>query len=139
MFPSLKSRLILCASLALALASCAPPSGQAAGGGNPEPAQFIMQTVWYFLLGLGVVWMLVLRPEQQKREEKEKFFKGLSKGDRVSVAGGILGKVVSIKDDEVQVEVAQGVKLRVLPQVVAKIPEGSEGVADSEKNTQVTK
>ncbi|MDD2943003.1 MAG: preprotein translocase subunit YajC [bacterium] len=138
MFLSLKSRLILCASLALTLASCAPPPGQSAGGA-PEPAQFIMQTVWYFLLGLGVVWMLVLRPEQQKREEKEKFFKALAKGDRVSVAGGILGKVVSIKDDEVQVEVAQGVKLRVLPQAVAKIPENADGAADSEKNTQVTK
>lgn len=90
-------------------------SGSAPTGELPAtPYQFIFQTVQFFLFGFFIYYMLVLRPQQLNEENQSRFLKSLKKDDEVQTSGGILGKVVTIAEEFITVEVASGVKLKVL-------------------------
>jgi preprotein translocase subunit YajC len=71
-----------------------------------------------------IFYFLMIRPQQQRMKQHAATIAAVQKGDSVVTAGGVLGKVTKVSDDEVEVEVAQGVKVRVvkstLSQVMAK-------------------
>lgn len=71
------------------------------------------------LLIIGVMYLLVLRPQVRKQKETQKMLSELKKGDDVVTTGGILGRISGIKDDEVTLQVQEGVRLRVLRSAVA--------------------
>lgn len=68
--------------------------------------------IWMIVIML-VMWILMIRPQQKKAKEEEKFRKGLKKGDRVVFSGGIYGKVHEIGETTVDVEVSNGVVMTV--------------------------
>lgn len=88
--------------------------GNQAGAMAVSPYNFIFQTVQFFLFAFFIYYMLVLRPQQLNEEEHARFIKDLKKDDEVQISNGILGKVVAIAEDFVTVEIASGVKVRVL-------------------------
>ena len=64
---------------------------------------------------MGVFYFLLIRPQQKKAKEQQETLSKISKGDTVVTHGGLIGKVTKIVDDhEVQVEVGDNVKVRVL-------------------------
>ena len=110
----------------ISLLGCTPTSGSAAGSavgtapGTPPtgavtPAQFIINTVWYFLMGFFVYWYLVIRPELQKNENRKKFVEELKKNDEAVTSGGIYGRVFAVKPDSITLEIAPNVRIRVHP------------------------
>lgn len=67
------------------------------------------------VLIMGVFYFLLIRPQQKKAKEQQETLSKISKGDTVVTHGGLIGKVTKIVDDhEVQVEVGDNVKVRVL-------------------------
>jgi preprotein translocase subunit YajC len=88
------------------LAQAAPAGGGAASSpfGNPLIMVVLMFAVMYFL---------VLRPQSKKAKEHQKMLSELKKGDDVVTQGGIIGKISGIKDNEVTLQVQEGVRLRV--------------------------
>jgi preprotein translocase subunit YajC len=67
------------------------------------------------VLIMGVFYFLLLRPQQQKAKEHQAMLSKVAKGDTVVTHGGLIGKVTKIVDDnEIQVEVGENVKVRVL-------------------------
>jgi len=80
-----------------------------------RPYDFIFGSVQFFLVGLFILWMLYLRPMQKREDVQRKFLADLKKNDDVITSGGIFGKVLTVKPDEVTIEVSPGVKLRVKP------------------------
>jgi len=109
-----------------------PPPGNVvaanAAGAMPSPFHFILGTVNFFLIAFFVYYILVLRPAQLKQEEQLRFVKGLKSGDPVVTSGGILGRASAISPEFVTVEVAPGMKLRVLPEHVFG-PDGKPAAA----------
>ena len=72
-------------------------------------AQFIP-----LLLIFAIMYFLLIRPQQKKVKEHKAMVDGLRRGDQVVTAGGLIGKVVKVKDDgELEVELADNVKVRV--------------------------
>jgi preprotein translocase subunit YajC len=64
---------------------------------------------------MAVFYFLLIRPQQKKAKEHAEMLSKISKGDTVVTHGGLIGKVVRIVDDkELQVEVGENVKVRVL-------------------------
>jgi preprotein translocase subunit YajC len=62
-----------------------------------------------------VFYILLLRPQQQKAAEHKAMLEAVRRGDRVVTGGGIIGTIIKIgPDDEVQVEIAEGVRVRCL-------------------------
>jgi len=81
---------------------------------------FITNTVLFFIVGLVGWHWLVTKPVTEKAEAQKKLLAELKKGDDVIVGGTIFGKVVSIKEEAVTVEIATNTKIRVLPIAVSK-------------------
>ena len=88
---------------------------QAAGGGS---AQFLIMMVLIF----GVMYFLMIRPQQKKQKELVKFRNALEKGQKIVTAGGIYGTVKEVKEGDVLVEVDSNVAIRVDKNMVMRDP-----------------
>ncbi len=73
-----------------------------------------------------VLWFLVIRPQMKRAKEHKALLEGLQKNDEVLTQGGIVGKVVSISDAYVTVEVATNTQIIVQKQAIgAVLPKGT--------------
>lgn len=66
------------------------------------------------LLFIGIFYFLILRPQKKKSQQHEKMLSSISRGDTVITAGGFFGKVSDVLDDSYIIELADGVKVRIL-------------------------
>ena len=75
------------------------------------------------ILIFGIMYFLLIRPQQKKLKEHQLMVEALRRGDQVITQGGIMGKVVKVKDDatEVEVEIANGVTVRVIRSTIASV------------------
>ena len=96
----------------------ATPAYAQAAGAAPNP---IMQFLPLILI-FAIMYFLLIRPQQKKMKEHRAMVEALRRGDQVVTAGGLIGKVVKVKDeDEVEVELADGVKVRVVQSTIATV------------------
>ena len=73
-----------------------------------------------------VLWFLMIRPQMKRAKEHKALLEGLQKNDEVLTQGGIVGKVVSISDAYVTVEVATNTQIIVQKQAIgAALPKGT--------------
>ena len=80
-------------------------------------------SLWLLIGMMVLLWVIMMRPQRKKAKEEQKFREGLKKGDRIVFSGGIYGKVHSVDNDTVEVEVANGVVLTVEKSMVQSAPE----------------
>ena len=74
------------------------------------------------ILIFAIMYFLLIRPQQKKMKEHQAMVDALRRGDQVITQGGMIGKVTKVKDDgEVEVEIAEGVKVRVIKQTIAQV------------------
>lgn len=78
--------------------------------------------IWMIVI-LVIMWILMLRPQRKKEKEEQKFRSQLKKGDRVLFSGGIYGKVHSVDEHTVDVEVSNGVIMTVEKSMIQAAPE----------------
>ena len=73
-----------------------------------------------------VFYFLLIRPQSKRQKEHKALISNLSKGDEVTTAGGMLGKVTEVKDDFVKIQVADNVVVTVQKHTVGAImPKGT--------------
>jgi len=85
---------------------------QAAGGGM---AGFDLVSLLPLVLIFVVFYFLLIRPQQKKVKEHRAMVQALRRGDRVVTSGGIVGQVTKVLNEaEVQVEIAEGVRVRMV-------------------------
>jgi preprotein translocase subunit YajC len=104
-----------------------PAYAQAAGGagGAAAFAQFVP-----LILIFGIMYFLLIRPQQKKMKDHQAMVAALRRGDQVVTAGGIRGKVTKVLDDaDVEVEIADGVKVRVVKSTVSHVVSKTEPAA----------
>jgi preprotein translocase subunit YajC len=90
----------------------------APGVGGPGP----LMTIFPFILIFLIMYLMVIRPQQRKAKEHQEMLKKLKKNDEVMTSGGIYGKVVTLADNVVTLEVAPNVRIRVhRPQISAVV------------------
>lgn len=69
-----------------------------------------------------IMYFLLIRPQQKKLKEHKAMVEALRRGDQVVTQGGLIGKVSKVKDDsEIEVELAEGVKVRVVRATIAQV------------------
>lgn len=71
-----------------------------------------MAQLLFPLIFLGLMWFLLVRPQQQRVRRQRELVASLAVGDEVVTAGGIVGRIVGLDEQEVRLEVAPGVELR---------------------------
>ena len=105
---------------------------QAGPGGGLE--QFLP-----LILILAVFYFLLIRPQQKKMKAHRALVEALRRGDRVVTAGGMIGTVTKVLgDNELQVEIADGVRVKVVRSTIQDVISKSEP-ADKEKDTDKDK
>lgn len=103
-----------------------PAYAQAAGGGAAGALTSFVPLILIF----AIMYFLLIRPQQKKVKEHKAMVEALRRGDLVITQGGIIGKVVKVKDDdEVEVEIAEGVKVRVLRATIGQVLSKTEPAA----------
>ena len=100
----LASIAFLADAAAPAAAPAGDPSQSAPGGGN-------MMMIGVYALFIGGFYFLMIRPQQKKAKETARKQSELKTGDRVATSAGIIGKVVSIDDKSVTLQVSESVKI----------------------------
>ncbi|QFT59451.1 preprotein translocase subunit YajC [Sulfitobacter sp. THAF37] len=79
------------------------------------------------ILIFAIMYFLLIRPQQKKAKEHQAMVAGLRRGDQVVTQGGLIGKVVKVKEDgEIEVEIADGVKVRVVQSTIATVVSKTE-------------
>ena len=91
-----------------------PLAQSGAGAGNS------FTTILFLLLLFGVVYFLMIRPQQKRRREALNMQNQLGPGDQIVTIGGLHGTIVSIDDDVATLEVAPGVQVKFARQAIAR-------------------
>lgn len=93
-----------------------PAYAQTAGGAGGGLASFIP-----LILIFAIMYFLLIRPQQKKLKEHRAMIESLRRGDVVVTQGGIIGKVVKVRDDEAEVEIADGVRVRIVKHTIQQV------------------
>jgi preprotein translocase subunit YajC len=95
-----------------------PAYAQAAGGGGGADFSFLIMMVLLF----AVVYFLLIWPQQKKMKTHKAMVGALKRGDKVVTQGGIYGTVTKVMSDaELQVEIAEGVRIRVVKGTISEV------------------
>lgn len=103
-----------------------PAFAQAAGGAGGGLLNSMLVPM---LLVFAIMYFFMIRPQQKKMKEHQTMLGALRRNDKVITQGGIVGKVTNVKDEtEVEVEIAEGVKVRIIRTTITKVISKNEPV-----------
>jgi preprotein translocase subunit YajC len=84
-----------------------------------------------FILIFVIMYFLILRPQQKRAKQHQEMVKNLRRGDNVITSGGLVGKVTKVvDDDQVEIEIADGVRVRQVKSMIADVRAKGEPVKD---------
>jgi preprotein translocase subunit YajC len=99
--------------------------GAPAGGGD------LVMSLLPFVLIFVIMYFLILRPQQKRVKQHQELIKNLRRGDTVITSGGLVGKITKVvDDDQIEVEIADGVRVRQLRAMVSDVRAKGEPVTD---------
>ena len=97
----------------------------AAGGGD------FLFSLLPFVLIFVIMYFLIIRPQQRRVKDHQEMIGNIRRGDEVVTAGGLIGKVTKlVGDDELQVELAPDVRVKVVKSTVGTVRTKGEPVKD---------
>jgi len=125
------------AALADTVAGALPVA--AAGGAVAAPPSSVegalMQFVPLFLI-FAVFYFFLIRPQQKRFEQQKKTLEALRRGDAVITAGGVHGTVVKVDGEDVVVEIADGVRVKVVKSTISTVQAKTVPVAANNDATK---
>jgi preprotein translocase subunit YajC len=99
-----------------------------AASANSPSAILIGILPW--LLIFVIFYLLMIRPQQKRMKEHAATIAAVKKGDEVVTGGGIRGRVTRVMDDDAEVEIANGVKVRVVKSTLSQVNSGAKAAND---------
>jgi len=109
-----------------------PAYAQAAGGAGGEPS--FLLSMFPLILIFVIFYFLLIRPQQKKAKEHAQMVQNLRRGDQVITAGGMMAKVTKVGaegDNEVELEIAKDVKVRVVTSTISAVLSKTEPAANN--------
>jgi preprotein translocase subunit YajC len=94
---------------------------QSAPGAGAGGAVGLAMGIAPWLLIFVIFYLLMIRPQQRRVKEHQASIAAVKKGDEVVTGGGIRGRVTKVGDDEAEIEIAQGVKIRVIKSTISQV------------------
>jgi preprotein translocase subunit YajC len=100
-------------------------------GGIPGVPEGVMQFVPLILI-FAVFYFLLIRPQQKKMKAHREMLSQVARGDRIVTNGGLVGTVTKVLNDtEIQVEIADGVRVHVMRGMISNIISRSDAKGDA--------
>jgi preprotein translocase subunit YajC len=84
------------------------------------------------LLIMVVFYFLLIRPQQRKMRDHQQMVKNVRRGDTIVTSGGLVGKVAKVVDDEVMVDIAENVQVRIMKHALSEVRTKGEPVKQVE-------
>ncbi len=82
----------------------------------------LQSPIWMMIMVVGIMYFLILRPQQQRVKRHQEMVKALRRGDSVVTNGGLVGKVTKVVDDEqIEFELSEGVRVRQLRSMISGV------------------
>ena len=101
--------------------------GQAVPGGGGD----LVMSLLPFVLIFVIMYFLILRPQQKRTKQHQEMVRNVRRGDTIITSGGLIGKVTKVMDDEqVEVEIADGVRIRQVRGMITDVRAKGEPVKD---------
>jgi preprotein translocase subunit YajC len=91
----------------------------AAGAGGGASAMFVQ--IFPLILIFVVFYFFLIRPQQKRAKEHEAKINAVQKNDEVVTGGGLMGKVIKVADDYVEVEIATGVRVKAVKSTLTNV------------------
>jgi preprotein translocase subunit YajC len=108
-----------------------PAYAQAAASGD---ANSMLMSLLPFALIFVIMYFLILRPQQKKVRDHNDLVKNLRRGDTVVTSGGLVGKVTKVvDDDQIEVEISDGVRVRQMRQMISGVRTKGEPTKETTK------
>ncbi len=111
-----KNKFVPIIVLLILSSGCSPASMEAMGGsgqGAGGSQGFIFGTLYFILMAFFAYFFLVIKPQQVEEDDRKKYVSELKKGSEVTTTGGLMGKIVQIKEDVITIEVAPKVNVQI--------------------------
>ncbi len=103
-----------------------PAFAQGLGGGGTND---VLMSLVPFVLIFIIMWFLIIRPQQKRVKSHQEMIKNVRRGDTIVTSGGIIAKVSKVIDDaEIEAEIADGVRVRILKGMVSDVRAKGEPV-----------
>ncbi|MBV6657236.1 MAG: preprotein translocase subunit YajC [Devosiaceae bacterium] len=102
----------------------------AAGGGS------LVMSILPFILIFVIMWFLIIRPQRQQMKRHREMIANVRRNDTIVTSGGLIGKVTKVLDDEsneIEVQLAEGVKVRLVRSMIQDVRTKAEPVAANDK------
>lgn len=115
----------------LAATVCLAQADGGGGGGGAPPNP--MSSMMFMLVAMfAVMYFLVIRPGQKDQERRARFLENLKKGDRVSTAGGLIGKVAEIREREIVLKIddSNGTRVHVYKAAIRELMDAKKEEGD---------
>ena len=111
-----------------------PAYAQAGAAAEPN----LLVTFLPLIAIFAIFYFLMIRPQQRKMKLHREMVANLRRGDKVVTAGGFIGTVAKVHDDELEVEIAKDVKVRVVRGTISEVvnksqPRGEKTTAKREE------
>jgi preprotein translocase subunit YajC len=109
-----------------------PAYAQTAGAAGPDGTTALILNIVPLLLVFVIFYVLMFRPQQKAAQAHRNKIAAVKKGDSVVTGGGLIGKVIRVDDAQVEVEIAQGIKVKVVRATLADVtlPGGTKPAND---------
>jgi len=107
------------------------PAFAQTAGGTGSSATDLISLIVPFVLVFAIMYFLVIRPQRAKMKQHQEMVRNVRRGDTVITSGGIIGKISKVVDEqEVQVEIAEGVRVRVARAMIQEVRAKGEPVKE---------
>jgi preprotein translocase subunit YajC len=103
----------------------------AAGGAQPNPLMNLLP----FGIMIAIMYFLMIRPQMNKQKQHQEFLGQLKRGDEVITSGGMLGRIEGLTDIFATLEIAPGVRIKILRSQIAS--SGADATAAAENKSEV--
>jgi preprotein translocase subunit YajC len=111
-----------------------PAFAQAINGGTPTGGMnvaAIINMAFPLVLIFVIFYVLVMRPQQKRMKQHQDMLGAVKPRDTAVTTGGLIGKVTKVDDNEIELEVAQGVRVRVIKTMLSDVrPHGAKAAND---------
>ena len=108
-----------------------------AAGAAAKPT--MLETMMPFVFLIGVFYFLFIRPQAKKAREHDQLLGGLKTGDEIVTSGGIIGRIRTVNDIFVSVEIANDTVIKVIKANVSGLTKGKQEVVKTNKNPKKAK
>ena len=98
----------------MSMVQAAPASGAGGTAG-------LLLGIAPWLLIFVIFYLLMIRPQQRRVKEHQAAIAAVKKGDEIVTGGGIRGRVTKVSEEEAEVEIAQGVRIRVVKSTISQV------------------